>query len=108
MEIPHFMELHREISTNDLVIVGISTEDQDVLSRFVAAKRIGYAIAQPTAAGLPVPYSEIRSIPTTFFIDRQGVIENVAVGYLDLGTLRSFALGSEAPDAARPPSATPP
>jgi hypothetical protein len=38
---------------------------------------------------LPQPYSDIRRLPTTFFIDRDGVLRHVSVGYRDYNRLRS-------------------
>jgi hypothetical protein len=37
----------------------------------------------------------VTGIPTTLFIDRNGVLKDVAVGYHDLETLRSKAMGAD-------------
>jgi peroxiredoxin len=93
MEIPHFIKLRSENSADELVLVGISSEDENTLKSFVKKKGINYPIA--SADDLPSPYSEVTSIPTTFFIDRNGVIQSVLVGYHDLEVLKSHALAED-------------
>lgn len=89
-EIPHFIQLAKDIPSTDLCIVGISHEDESKLKGFVQKEGINYPIA--SAKGLPAPYSNVRSIPTTFFIDRHGIIQTVVVGYHDMATLKSHAM----------------
>lgn len=92
-EIPHFIQLAGEFSTDQLAIVGISSEEASVLMEFAAEKGINYPIA--SADDLPAPYSEVRSIPTTFFIDAGGVIQAVVEGYHDYETLKAAAFAGE-------------
>jgi peroxiredoxin len=89
-EIPHFVQLTRETSRDDLVIIGITNEGTNVLQQFAQKHQINYPIGSP--AELVPPYSEVAAIPTTFFIDTNGVIESVITGYHDLDALRSKAL----------------
>jgi peroxiredoxin len=89
-EIPHFIRLHKETSRDDLVIVGISSEDKETLESFVKRQEINYPIA--TASELPEPYKNVHAIPTTFFIDRNGVIQSVVVGYHEFSDLKKLAL----------------
>jgi peroxiredoxin len=89
-EIPHFNKLYQETSRQDLVIVGISQEDQATLKSFVKRKAVAYPIA--SATGLPSPYGDVQTFPTTFFIDRNGVIQSVAVGARDFTQLKTAAL----------------
>lgn len=92
-EIPHFIELHRETSREDLVIVGISSEDESKLKPFVKKHAVNYPIA--AADDLPSPYGDVRSIPTTFFIDRRGVIQTILVGYHEFADLKARALAKD-------------
>ncbi|MBX3178025.1 MAG: redoxin domain-containing protein [Candidatus Hydrogenedentes bacterium] len=87
-EIPHFIQLASEL-TDDLVIVGISDEDEETLRAFAETKGINYVLA--SSDDLPSPYGDVVSIPTTFFIDRNGVIQQVLTGYHDLEDLREAA-----------------
>jgi len=93
MEIPHFIKLRSESPADELVIVGISSEDEDTLKPFVKKKGINYSIA--SADDLAAPYSDVSSIPMTFFIDRKGIIQDVLVGYHDFGKLKEHALADD-------------
>jgi len=101
-EIPHFVQLYKETPPADLVIVGISHEDADTLKAFVKEKGVPYAIA--SSDSLPEPYGGVTSIPTTFFIDRHGIIQDVTVGYHDFDALKALALAA---DTAGEPKAAP-
>jgi cytochrome c biogenesis protein CcmG/thiol:disulfide interchange protein DsbE len=100
MEIPHFIELAGDDSLQDVLILGISDEDEDTLREFVKKQEMNYPVA---SASLDVePYTLITGIPTTFFIDREGVIRNVIVGYHDLDGLREEILKLDSPAPATP------
>jgi peroxiredoxin len=85
MEIPHFIKLREKYEQNDLVIIGISSEDQNTLRSFADKQKINYPLA--IEQDMPAPYSDVTSLPTTFFIDRDGIIKKVLVGYHDLNQL---------------------
>jgi len=89
-EIPHFVKMRNEIDPNKLVIIGISSESAEVLKKFAAENKINYPIV--SAVDLPAPYDKIMSIPTTFFIDRSGIIQEVLNGYHDFEMLHENAL----------------
>lgn len=93
MEIPHLNQLYGDTSRDDLVILGISDEDEGTLKPFVKAKGINYLVA--SAKELPAPYKDVQVIPTTFFIDRKGVIQSVLRGYHDLDQLKELALAKD-------------
>jgi peroxiredoxin len=92
-EVPHFIQLVKESNADDLVIVGISNEEKDVLSKFIKEKGINYSVA--SSSGLPSPYKDVESIPTTFFVDRNGVIQTVFQGYRDYEALKTAALAED-------------
>jgi peroxiredoxin len=99
-EIPHFVKLRSEVSTNELVIIGLSSEEVDTLKPFLKKHGINYPIA--TAENLPSPYGDVQSIPTTFFIDEEGLIQDVAVGYREFDELKSHALNNVDPGKSVP------
>lgn len=103
-EIPHFIQLYSQTSRDNLAIVGISDEDVKTLQAFIKKNGVNYPIASAKSSSLPPPYSDIQAIPTTFFIDRHGVIQTVAVGYHDYNDLKNDAL---APDYQGLPKAAP-
>ncbi|HEV2319092.1 MAG TPA: redoxin domain-containing protein [Verrucomicrobiae bacterium] len=101
-EIPHFIQLFKQTSRDDVVIIGISDETPSTLRSFVAENGMAYPVA--SAKNLPAPYNDLQYIPTTFFIDRKGIIQTIAVGYHDYDQIKGDAL---APDSTAPPRSAP-
>jgi len=93
-ELPHFIRLANEHPDEELLIIGISSEDEQTLSTFAEKEGIPYPIV--SADDLPAPFDAIQAIPTTFFIDRNGIIQNVVVGYHDYPSLKEMALNNDA------------
>jgi len=94
-EMPHFMELRKTTDDKELVIIGISNESAGKIKGFAEKRNINYPLISTRGDELPEPYNKITSIPTTFFIDRQGVIEKVLVGYHSFEELKNNALGGK-------------
>jgi peroxiredoxin len=92
-EAPHFNQLRQTVSADDLAIVGISTEDESDLKSFLETHQVRYPIA--SAESLPGPFTDVLIIPTTFFIDRNGVIQSVLVGYKSFEVLREHATAAD-------------
>ena len=95
-EIPHFNKLRSAVPDDDLMMVGISSENESVLKPFLGKHKISYPIA--SVEDLPSPYSNVFVIPTTFFIDRNGVIQSVLVGYQNYDALKQHATASDYAD----------
>jgi len=89
-----------------LVLVGISQEDPETLKSFVKKKEVNYPIA--SATDLPEPFKNLQAIPTTFFIDRKGVIQSVTVGSRDYAQLRDLALAKDSEGEPKREPAPPP
>jgi peroxiredoxin len=96
-EIPHFIQLAKEHPAAELLIIGVSSEDEKTLKAFVAKEGVNYAIV--STDDLPAPFDAIDAIPTTFFIDRNGLIQDVVVGYHDYDHLKELALADDLPAA---------
>jgi peroxiredoxin len=90
MEIPHFIKLRNRYDANDLMIIGLSSEKESTIRSFGKKHRINYALA--VEPNLVAPYADITSIPTTFFIDREGVIRYVTEGYHDFENLNTYIM----------------
>jgi peroxiredoxin len=103
VEIPHFIRLSGETSPEELVVIGVSNESEEVIRPFALKKGMNYAVA--SASGLPSPYGDLRAIPTTFFIDRNGVIQSILVGSRGYEELKRHALAPDVPGAPKPPPA---
>lgn len=80
-EIPAFVELYKKYKEKGLVIIGISTdEDRDVVQKFVEKYKVNYPIVMANDE-IQSAFGGIDSIPTTFVVDKQGVIQRHYVGY---------------------------
>jgi len=97
-EIPHFNKLRTNVNEDDLVMIGISSEKESVLKPFLNKNKMQYPIA--SGQDLPAPYSEANAIPTTFFIDRNGVIQSVLVGYHGFDVLKEHSTASDYTETA--------
>ena len=84
MEIPHLIELREMFEENELAILAISNETAEHLKQFAASAAINYSVVPLGAARLSSPFADVRSIPTTFFIDRNGIVKLAAVGLVSV------------------------
>ncbi|MDP6892590.1 MAG: redoxin domain-containing protein [Verrucomicrobiota bacterium] len=85
-EIPHFIRLTNEYKSNELTIIGISDEPESKLRQFAQKHGINYLVSSHKLNF--APYNNITGIPTTFFIDGDGVIRDIHVGYMDYKEIR--------------------
>ncbi len=88
-EIPHFIRLAKEYKTNELTIIGISNEPESKLRQFALRNGINYLVASDELDF--EPYNNITGIPTTFFLDGDGVIRDIHVGYMDYKEIKDAA-----------------
>jgi peroxiredoxin len=92
-EIPHFNELRTSVAEDDLALIGISGEKESVLKPILGKHKMIYPIA--SSKDLPAPYSDANTIPTTFFIDRNGIIQTVLVGYHSFDVLKQHSTAGD-------------
>tara|TARA_B100002003_G_scaffold93387_2_gene87114 strand:- start:1854 stop:2909 length:1056 start_codon:yes stop_codon:yes gene_type:complete len=88
-EIPHFIRLANEHDPIELTIIGISDEPESKLRQFAQKEGINYLIASDELNF--APYNKITGIPTTFFIDGDGIIRDIHVGYMSYNEIRAAA-----------------
>jgi len=84
LEIPHLIELRKKLEEDKLVILAISNESPELLRQYAATKKINYKVVSADISTLPAPFSNVSSIPATFFIDGQGTIKLAAEGLVSL------------------------
>lgn len=94
-EIPHFIALANDPEAKDVLIIGISSEEESTLREFASKHGVNYPIVRAQDKDLPSPFDAVQAIPTTFFIDRNGVIQTIFEGYRDYATLRQAALATD-------------
>jgi peroxiredoxin len=92
-EVPHYNRLVDETPADELTLIGISKEAPAVIEPFVEQHGVTFPIA--SARDLPEPYSLVSGIPTTFFIDRNGVIQTVKLGSRGYEVLTELALADD-------------
>lgn len=85
MEIPHLIKLRKTNPADKLQILAISSEEAGIetVRRFVAKKRINYAVIWTQHRKLPAPFVYATDLPTAFFIDKQGNFKLITSGLMD-------------------------
>jgi peroxiredoxin len=89
-EIPHLIELRKEMSEDELAIIAISNEAPGTVKAFANSKGINYSVASVAGAMLPSPFADVTSIPTAFYIDRNGRIKLATVGLVELDDTKAI------------------
>ncbi|MBU2495278.1 MAG: redoxin domain-containing protein [Candidatus Omnitrophica bacterium] len=83
-EIPDFIQFYKDYEKKDVAIVGLGVNDSDAaLQKFGKENRINYPVANDKGGRVSSLYGGIRSIPTTFVIDRKGIIRDMRIGGID-------------------------
>ena len=81
-EMPDFQQAYLEYSDTDLVLVSINSTSQDSLQdvlSFVEINQLTFPILLDTTGTVTRTFN-VHSLPTTFFIDRNGIIKKVLIG----------------------------
>jgi len=89
IEIPHLIELRNSISKEKLGMLAISYEPEQKVKSFSQTNKLNYTVAT-ISNNLPAPFGSVTSIPTSFFIDKNGKIKFATVGSLDLETMKNI------------------
>ncbi len=94
-EIPHLIELRKQLGEDKLAMLGISYIDArntpEKIKSFVAANSvINYPVTATDPQTMPRPYNQIDSIPCSFFIDPQGKIKMATVGLVPLPQIKAI------------------
>jgi thiol-disulfide isomerase/thioredoxin len=83
IEIPHLIELRNHFSKDELTILAVSDEHPDKVKRFAESKKINYT-AGTFRGQLPRPFIEVQTLPSAFYIDKQGKIKLGTRGIVSL------------------------
>jgi peroxiredoxin len=83
-EIPGFVEVYEKHKAEGFELIGISldTDTRGNLPGFLMTNKIEYKVLFGDLATARA-YGGVSSIPTTFFVGKDGEIKNVHVGYMD-------------------------
>lgn len=87
LEMPALERAYEKHKTQGLVILGIDvTDDASTTASFVRLIGVTYPVVRDQSLATVTAYN-VTATPSTFFIDRDGVIRSKIVGALDLTTL---------------------
>ena len=78
LQVPHIKQL-KETLGDKLAALSVSSEPATLLKEYAAQKEINYTMLSRSAP-MQQPYSLVQYIPSTFFIDPEGVIKVAATG----------------------------
>lgn len=82
-EIPGFVEVFNRHRDKGFELIGISldTDTREALPAFLAGNRIGYTVLLGDIDTVRA-YGGFSTVPTTFFVGKDGKVKNVIVGYI--------------------------
>ncbi|MGD1041463.1 MAG: TlpA disulfide reductase family protein [Sedimentisphaerales bacterium] len=94
-EIPHLIELRKQIGEDKLIMLGISYIDQknttEAVRKFVTANPIiNYPVTSTDSAIMPGPYNFINTIPSSFFIAPDGKIKLATEGMIPFPQMKAI------------------
>ncbi|MFC2067420.1 peroxiredoxin family protein [Chloroflexota bacterium] len=79
-EMPDIESLYQEYKDKGLVVIGIDiSESEGTTRQFVQRGGYGWTFVLDSTGAVAANYN-VRAIPTSFFIDREGVIQAVNIG----------------------------
>jgi cytochrome c biogenesis protein CcmG/thiol:disulfide interchange protein DsbE len=79
-EIPDFIDLEKQYGPEGFSMIGIALVDRSAARAFAEKVGINYPVLIDDG-NVSAAYGPIRSIPTTFVIDKGGKIAKVYIGY---------------------------
>jgi peroxiredoxin len=89
-EMPHLVELHKELAPQGLAIVGIamSYDPPEQVQEMVKQKQLPYTVALDTDGAAAKAFGGVKLTPTSFLIDPQGRIVKQKLGEMDMKQVR--------------------
>ena len=79
-EVPDFIELEKAYGDKGFAMIGVALEKADAAGAFAGKVGINYPVLVDDGKTSEA-YGPIRSIPTTFIIDKSGKIVKIYIGY---------------------------
>ena len=91
VEIPELNTFHNKHKSKDAVVVGVNIEQGELeyVKEFSAEFKITYPILQALDSSSS-PYGQIRALPTTFILDKQGKVFKTIIGAVTLERLEKI------------------
>jgi thiol-disulfide isomerase/thioredoxin len=88
---PHLSAMQKRYQKQGLTVIGLSVDESGPqgVKKFASQLGVNFTLAMANDDVLDA-YGPIRSIPTTFFINRKGDIVRRVVGYIDGETMEDY------------------
>ena len=89
-EIPHLISLHQQFGPRGLVIIAVAMyyDPPNHVQEMATAKQLPYAVALDPTADHAKAFGNVQFTPTSFLIDRNGMIVMQKIGGFDLPALQ--------------------
>ncbi len=79
-EMPFIQEMYEGLSDDGLIVLAINVEeDPDTIKEFIEDFGLTFPVLLDTNSGVRLKYN-VRGIPATFFIDKNGIIQDIKIG----------------------------
>ncbi len=89
VEVPHIEAASKDYRNKGLQVLGIGVLDSEDSLRWMVGKLgITYPTVYDTSGETVVKILQLRSMPTTLFVDRQGIVRARWQGFMDKETLQ--------------------
>jgi thiol-disulfide isomerase/thioredoxin len=90
LEMPALQSLHEDLASEGVTVLGLSTDvgSGAAVPDFLEERSISYPVGRATD-GHRLAFGGIPGIPTTFIIDRSGIIRHRVVGYFAPPAMRA-------------------
>lgn len=87
-EMPELQQAYDAYGDKGLIVLGVNQgEPTPVINDFLAQLDLSFPVALDQQLQISQLY-RVNSLPTTFFIDRNGIIQNVVVGQMNAALLK--------------------
>ncbi|MGZ5000744.1 MAG: TlpA disulfide reductase family protein [Methylomonas sp.] len=89
-EIPHLIALHQQFASSGLTIIAVAMpyDPPNQVLATANAKQLPYAVALDPNSDHTKAFGSVQLTPTSFLIDRNGVIVMQKIGIFDLSTMQ--------------------
>lgn len=89
-EMPEMEMLYQETKNSDLVILAVNLdEEKDTVQKFINSNKYNFPVLLDTGNIVASQY-EVVSIPTSFFIDKEGNIVDKHIGAMTIEDMKNY------------------
>lgn len=89
-EMPEMEKLYQETKDSDLVILAVNlAEDKSTVQKFISGNKYNFPVLLDSDNSVAIKY-QVASIPTSYFIDKDGNIVAKHIGSMTLENMKSY------------------